>query len=148
MYDLTLCGPLDKLHKSVHKSTLLSPSSFGANPLCFMVFAVCCICKSPYSKEAEFSIAECMIPNILKISYEGKLSPYPMLTSIVSDVHQPLRRSLKILGRQFIQALLPTLEQANSITSSVLYMNTFTQRTKGTKTVPLGYYCYKWYPFF
>ena len=23
-----------------------------------------------------------------------------------------------------------------------------TQRKKGTKTVPLGYYCYKWYPFF
>ncbi len=25
---------------------------------------------------------------------------------------------------------------------------THTQRKKGTKTVPLGYYCYKWYPFF
>ena len=24
----------------------------------------------------------------------------------------------------------------------------YTQRKKGTKTVPLGYYCYKWYPFF
>ncbi len=23
-----------------------------------------------------------------------------------------------------------------------------TQRKKGTKTVPLGHYCYKWYPFF
>ncbi len=29
------------------------------------------------------------------------------------------------LGRQFIKALLPTQEQANSITSSVSYMNTF-----------------------
>ena len=25
---------------------------------------------------------------------------------------------------------------------------TYTQRKKGTKTVPLGYFCYKWYPFF
>ena len=24
----------------------------------------------------------------------------------------------------------------------------YTQKQKGTKTVPMGYYCYKWYPFF
>ena len=24
----------------------------------------------------------------------------------------------------------------------------YTRRKKGIKTVPFGYYCYKWYPFF
>ncbi len=52
----------------------------------------------------EFSIGECMMPNILKIAYEEKWSPYPMLTSIVSDVHQfqrsccLTRRSVRILA--------------------------------------------------
>ncbi len=65
------------------------------------------ISKSLYSTEAcipEFSNGECMMPSILKISYEEKWSPYAMLTSIVSDVHQSqrscclTRRSLRILA--------------------------------------------------
>ena len=39
--------------------------------------------------------------------------------------YQEIIKNTCTLGRQFIQALLPTQEQANSITSSVPYMNTF-----------------------
>ena len=30
----------------------------------------------------------------------------------------------------------------------LIITDNYTQRKKGTKTVPLGHYCYKWYPFF
>ncbi len=36
----------------------------------------------------------------------------------------------------------------NSLMSTRSPSTTHTQRKKGTKTVPLGYYRFKWYPFF
>ncbi len=52
--------------------------------------------------------------------------------------------TLQVRNMSTHQCLNWNLDLYECIVNNVVH----TQRKKGTKTVPLGYYCYKWYPFY